>query len=508
MKVCPGEERRIHLSQLLPQIEFPVGEDIFTGRCTCDSRRVRPGDLFVAMVGEKDDGNRHVRQAISRGCSAILTDQPIDMGTIENWEVPVAIVPDAREAFARICQKWAGDPSESLSVIGITGTNGKTTTSCLIAGILAQCGHRLGMLGTLGYTDGRKLSDARWTTPPANVSADWLARMVKNECEYAVMEVSSHSLAQQRVAGIRFEAACLTNITGDHIDFHGTFDAYLAAKVKLFHMLPAEAVAIVNVDDPVAADVASRIDRPMLTVGIDSPADITAQIIEQTSSEQTFLLIAGNEAAAVHSRMIGRHHISNCLVAAALGLTRGFSLTDIASGLESVDYVPGRLESVVCGQPFRVYVDYAHTPDALTRSLSTLRSVTPGRLICVFGAGGDRDRSKRPLLAQAARAGADLAIVTTDNPRNEDPQAIIDEVLDGWDGPRSQIINIVDRREAIQWALSEAGEDDSVLIAGKGHETSQIAGRKRIPFSDVEVAREWLHEIAPAMDWGTDDFIF
>lgn len=491
MQICPDLGHLVSLRRLLPQTEFFGADDVRVSGCTCDSRRVEPGDLFVAVVGSRHDGHDFAAQAAARGAAAVMARRPLPQ-----LDLPCCAVADPRQAYGRVCQALAGDPSRQLKVIGVTGTNGKTTTSCLIAGVLTAADYRVGLLGTLGYLDGRAIEDATLTTPPADRLASWLSRMVRNDCSHAVMEVSSHALDQGRVAGISFDAACVTNVTRDHLDYHGSLRQYRRAKSKLFDHLSAEGFVVVNVDDPTAAGYLRRIDGPALTVGIHRPAEITATILEQHPGEQTFLLSAGSETAAVRTEMIGTHHVHNCLVATAVGLTYGIDLPTVVRGLESAGHVPGRLERIECGQPFAVFVDYAHTPDALTRTLRTLREVTRGRLICVFGAGGDRDRQKRPLMARVVEDQADLAVVTSDNPRNEDPRAIIDEVLGGFGRPHDVEV-VEDRAEAICRALTAARPGDCVLIAGKGHETWQIIAERRIPLNDAATAREWLYEVRP-----------
>jgi UDP-N-acetylmuramoyl-L-alanyl-D-glutamate--2,6-diaminopimelate ligase len=476
---------------MLPEGEYLGGEDIALTACMCDSRRVRPGHLFAALPGERVDGHDFIVEAVARGASGVLLSHPLaDLG------VPQCVVANPRAAYGRVCQALAGNPSHRLKLIGVTGTNGKTTTTCLIAGILTAAKHDVGLLGTLGYSDGCTIGPATHTTPPAEELASWLTRMVANDCSHAVMEVSSHALAQSRVAGVRFDAVCVTNVSRDHLDYHASIHDYRAAKSKLFDHLAPEGFAVVNADDPVCAGYLARLDGPTLTIGIRRDAEIMATPVEQFSSEQTFLLTAGSETVPVRTRMIGTHHIYNCLTAAAVGLTYGIDLPTVARGLESIDYVPGRLERIECGQPFSVFVDFAHTPDALTGTLRALRQVTAGRLICVFGAGGDRDRQKRPLMGAAVEAGADRAIVTSDNPRSEDPQDIIDEILEGFQRS-SAAETVTDRVAAIHAALAAARPGDCVLIAGKGHERLQILHDETIPLDDREVAREWLYRVQP-----------
>jgi UDP-N-acetylmuramoyl-L-alanyl-D-glutamate--2,6-diaminopimelate ligase len=452
---------------------------------------VRPGDLFIALKGVVHDGHDFASEAIARGCAAILAQRPIP-----ETGAPVCYVADTREAYARLCQAIAGHPSRQMKVIGVTGTNGKTTTTYLTAAVLAAGGHHAGILGTLGCFDGSEFLESTMTTPPPAELAARLARMVRNGCSHAVMEVSSHALDQSRVAGISFDAACVTNVRRDHLDYHGSIQDYRLAKSKLLRHLDPEGFVVLNADDPTSVGYLSRIDGPVLTVGMRSAAEITATLVERFVSEQTFLLTAGSETMPVRTQMIGTHHVYNCLTAAAVGLAYGIDLAAVVRGLEAVEHLPGRLERIECGQPFGVFVDFAHTPDALAGSLQTLREVTQGRLICVFGAGGDRDRQKRPLMARAVEAEADVVVITNDNPRTEEPEAILYDIFAGFEHP-GEVEMIADRAQAIVYALAEARPGDCVLIAGKGHETYQIIGQERIPFDDREVARQWLYQHQP-----------
>lgn len=492
MQVCPELGQFVGMRGLLPEAELFGTDDIQFSGCACDSRKVQPGDLFVALFGIRHNGRDFIDEAITRGCSAVMLEKEVGI-LFSGCPVPVCVVPNVRESYARLCQALAGNPSRQLKMIGVTGTNGKTTTTCLIAGIFRAAGHRIGVLGTLGYLDGRIVEPAAHTTPPPDVLASLLARMVRNECSHAVMEVSSHALDQSRTAGVWFDAACVTNVTQDHLDYHGTMREYAQAKGRLFDHLDEDGLAVLNADDPGSAGYLQRLNCPALTVGIREPAEITAVPVEQFPSEQTFLLSAGNETVPVRTRMIGTHHIYNCLTAAAVGLAHNIDLTTIVRGLEYAGQVPGRLERIECGQPFSVFVDYAHTPDALTTVLKTVRAVTAGRVICVFGAGGERDREKRPLMGRAVEQTADVAILTNDNPRNEDPQSIFHDVLKGFIAPKTADV-IPDRAAAIHQALASAQASDCVLIAGKGHEDYQIIGDERFDLDDREVAKEWLFE--------------
>lgn len=488
MNVQLDRARGVSLRRLFPDAQFYGDSDFVVTSCTSDSRRLQPGELFVALVGCETDGHEFAFSAVQAGASAVLAERLLPVRG-----APVCVVEDTRIAYARLCQALAGNPSEQIKVIGVTGTNGKTTTTCLIASILQAAGYQPGVMGTLGYCDSREISAAELTTPGAEVLAPWLARMAAEGCTHAVMEVSSHALSQSRVAGIAFDSVCFTNIRRDHLDYHTTLQNYRAAKARLLDHLAPHGFAVINSDDPGSAEILKLVTGPALSVGIDQPAEITATIVERFASEQTFLLSAGNETAVVRTRMIGDHNVENCLVATAIGLGYGISLATIVRGLEAAGQVPGRLERIECGQDFGVFVDYAHTPDALAVSLQALRQVYAGRLICVFGAGGNRDRKKRPLMAAAVERAADMAIVTTDNPRREDPSDICDQIVSGFSGSADMRV-ILDRGEAIAWALAEARPGDVVLIAGKGHETHQVFGKRKVPLDDREVARGWLYD--------------
>jgi UDP-N-acetylmuramoyl-L-alanyl-D-glutamate--2,6-diaminopimelate ligase len=482
-----AELPRLSLAQVLPRAEFFDCRDLQVSTVQADSRKVQPGDVFVALVGTNRDGHDFAADAIQRGAVAVVGEQLLP------GDFPQCIVPDSRIAYGKLCQTLAGNPSQSMKVIGVTGTNGKTTTTCLIASILKAAGFQPGLLGTLGYSDGESIGEGTLTTPSAPELATWLARMVSTGCTHAVMEVSSHALAQHRVAGITFDAACATNVRRDHLDYHGSLSAYRAAKRRLFKHLAPEGLAVVNADDAICRSYLATHNGPALTISLDGEAELTATLLERSASEQTFLLHAGHDSVAVRTRMIGDHHISNCLVAAAVGLAYQIGLDDIVRGLESVEHVPGRLERIECGQSFAAFVDYAHTPDALVCTLSTLREVTAGKIICVFGAGGDRDRQKRPLMGCAVEKHADCVIVTTDNPRTEDPEVIAREILAGCDAPENVEL-VCDRASAIRRALSMAEPGDSVVICGKGHEGYQLVGQKKHPFDDRETVREWLYD--------------
>jgi UDP-N-acetylmuramoyl-L-alanyl-D-glutamate--2,6-diaminopimelate ligase len=478
----------VRLRQVLPEAELFGADEVIVQSCAADSRACRDGDLFAALVGSDVDGHDYIAEAVSHGASAILAERYIPAAG-----VPVCVVPDSRKAFGHVCQALAGNPSRRMKVIGVTGTNGKTSTCWLIASVLQAGGLQAGLTGTIVNSDCQSVQSSDMTTPPAPVLADWMARMVANGCSHGVVEVSSHALAQARTAGIEFDAVCITNVKRDHLDFHNSLQNYRDAKARLLKQVSPSGFAVLNADDQVCCRFLSQVEGAALTIGLGETAEINATIVERHASEQTFLLHAGHETVPVRTQMIGEGHVYNCLTAAAVGLLYGLKLTDIVRGLERLERIPGRMERLECGQPYGVFVDYAHTPDALDSVLRSLRAVTVGRLICVFGAGGERDREKRPMMARAVENHADLAVVTDDNPRREDPAKIRREIMRGFETPDAVVMKS-DRAEAIQWALAQAEAGDCVLIAGKGHEDYQTIGKVRHWFDDREITRRWLHD--------------
>jgi UDP-N-acetylmuramoyl-L-alanyl-D-glutamate--2,6-diaminopimelate ligase len=480
----------VSLRRLLPQARF-IG---CTNLCVTDaverSSDVQEGTLFAVIRGTRVDARQFISEAIARGASGLLVDTPVADST-----VPQCVVFDVRSAFSRICEALSNDPSRRLGVAGVTGTNGKTTTAWLIRSLLEKSGVRCGLLGTVEYSDGAKTGASTLTTPDSRSLAQWLGRMVLAGSTHGAMELSSHALDQGRAAGIELSAAIVTNVTQDHFDYHQTFDAYLKAKSRILDLVRPGGIVALNSDDPGAGLLRERVCPSMACVsfGLNSFSDVSAQIRDESLSGTRFRLAIHGRTVDCATRLIGRHNISNILAATAAASHFGLSPEEIAWGIESFRCVPGRLEQVDCGQPFDVFVDYAHTDDALRRCLTSLKSLTPGRLICVFGAGGDRDRTKRPKLGKAAML-ADVAIVTSDNPRSENPMAIIEEILAGMHEATTVSSVDVDRRSAIFRALNLAGPGDCVLIAGKGHENEQIIGHERLPFDDRKVVREFLRE--------------
>ena len=450
-----------------------------------DSRRVMPGDLFIARPGQTADGAAFAKDAVARGAVAIAAQQPL-----EDVGVPVVIVDDAARAASLLANAIAGDPSRGMRVLAVTGTNGKTTTAYLVRHILNHVGQTCGMIGTVEIDDGKSRSEATLTTPGAVETAGLLAKMKANGCRACAIEASSHALDQSRLAGVHIAAAAFTNLTLDHLDYHKTMDAYAAAKARLFTQLPPDGVAVVNADDPAHERMIETCQARVITFAARGEADYRAVDVAATAAGTSFILKAPDGQAEFHLKLIGRHNIENALAAIALCCeSAGVSVHQAAAALATADGAPGRLQAVRGGQPFAVIVDYAHTDDALANVLTALRPLTRGRLRVVFGCGGDRDKTKRPRMAAVAQRHADLVYVTSDNPRTEAPQAIINDITAGFAGaPAHGIVVQPDRRRAIQQAIANAQPGDVVLIAGKGHENYQIVSTTKQHFDDVEEA--------------------
>ncbi len=464
---------------------------------TADSRRVEPGDCFVAVPGFKQDARRFVPDAVARGAGLVVTEgEPL-----ADLAVAQVLVPSARLALARLADAYHGHPSAALTLVGVTGTNGKTTTSYLVDALLRARGLTTGIIGTIQYVLGGEARPANQTTPEALEIQGMLAEMRGRRIGGVAMEVSSHALALSRVDGLDFDVAIFTNLTQDHLDFHGTFDEYRRAKRRLFELLAVSPkpgrTAVVNADDPAGAGMVAGLDLPVLPFGLGTGALVRA--VEHTSNLDGIRMTVDTPRGrlALRSTLIGEHNVSNLLGAVAAGLALDLTPDAIAEALAGVGTVPGRFEQVPAGQPFLVVVDYAHTPDALERVLATARKITRGRLGVVFGCGGDRDRGKRPIMGEIAARLADRAWVTSDNPRSERPEAIIEEIVAGVvrvAGARERCATEPDRRLAIRAALDWAAADDAVVIAGKGHETYQIVGARVLDFDDRAVAREILRD--------------
>ncbi len=451
-----------------------------------DSREVRPGTLFMALPGDRLDGADFAGSAAKAGAAALMTERSEKL-----TELPQIVVPDARAAMAVAARALLGDPAAGLKLIAITGTNGKTTTAYLLRHVLGQAGMKCGMTGTVEHDLGAGTRAARMTTPESLDLYRFYAAMRAAGCSAAVSEVSSHALVKQRVAGVRFAAAVFTNLTRDHLDFHGDMQSYFRAKARLFEGLAEDAVAVLNADDEYAPRLAEMTPARTLTYGLVASAEVRGRVMNLSTVGTVFRLSRGDFDAEVHMNLLGAHNVHNALAAAAAAVTLGLDMPRIVEGLATFEGVPGRLESVDCGQDFRVLVDYAHTDDALRSVLKSIRDLYPRRVITVFGCGGDRDRGKRPRMGRAVEELSDVAVITSDNPRGEEPGAIIAEILGGLAEPDRAVVE-PDRAAAIERAVRLAAPGDVVLIAGKGHETYQILGAERIDFDDRQVARSAL----------------
>jgi len=466
----------------------PPSADPEIRRVVHDSRRVSPGDLFVAIRGEKVDGLAHVPEAVARGAAAIVAEVE-SPGPVS---VPWVRVDGARRALGSMAARLFGNPAERLVLAGVTGTNGKTTTALLLQSLLERRFGGAGFLGTIGYRVGRRELPADRTTPDAALLQELLAEMVREGIPAASMEVSSHALALDRVEGCRFDLAVFTNLTRDHLDFHRDMQSYGAAKRRLFDLRKPGAAAVVNVADPFGRRLAAEIGGRVVTyASSETPADLIAESVHCDLSGVSFEAVSRAGRFRVASRLLGRFNVDNLLAAAAGGIALGMGADAISAGLLAVESVPGRLERVDAGQPYTILVDYAHTEDALRRLLSAVRELTDLKIILVFGCGGDRDRGKREPMGRIAGAASDIPIATSDNPRSEDPEAILSEVERGLAASgATKYLRIADRREAIRAAIDLANPGTVVVIAGKGHETTQVIGDREEPFDDRAVAAE------------------
>ncbi len=455
-------------------------------RICADSRVVGAGDVFVAVCGPERDGHDFVGQAVARGARYVVCEREVECGKAGR-----VIVADSTLAAAELSQAAAGWPARQLVNLAVTGTNGKTTTAFLVKTVIEAAGGKCGLVGTIVCDTGARRFEAKQTTPGCVEMAALQAEMVRSGAGYMVIEASSHAMHQGRLRGMEFTAAAFTNLSGEHLDYHKTKGDYLAAKAILFRGLSGRATAVLNAESREARQIAKETTAKVLWYGIERDADLAADIESMDTRGTRFMLSYEGKKAKVATNLLGRYNISNMLAAGGLCLAAGFGLEQVAAGLGNLECVPGRLERVEAGQDFAVLVDYAHTDDALKNVLGTLKPLCDGRLIVVFGCGGDRDRTKRPRMAQVAEQFGDKVFVTSDNPRTEDAAAIIDEVMTGFARPR-QVVVEADRRNAIQMAIEEARKADVLLIAGKGHENYQIIGKERIHFSDKETALEFL----------------
>ncbi|MCH9627774.1 MAG: UDP-N-acetylmuramoyl-L-alanyl-D-glutamate--2,6-diaminopimelate ligase [Chlamydiales bacterium] len=482
----------MNLKQLIADLPIEVykgAKDIeITGLCS-HSKLVAPGNLFIAKKGMTDDGAKYLEEALASGASALLTDMPNPF--LKN--VTQLITPDVRALEGELAARFFGSPSRSLFMVGLTGTNGKTTTAYLIKHLFDYFNVPCGLIGTIEYVIGRHHFAAELTTPEVITNQKLLREMVKQKCEAAVMEVSSIGLDQKRVAGIHYDVALFTNLSQEHLDYHKTMEMYAEAKAKLFHNLDAQATALFNADSPWSDYMRKGCSAQQVTYGFADRADLRVHALELLPNQTRFSLTYQGETLSFSWSLIGRFNVYNCLAAIGAALAKHIPFKSLPEAIARFSSVPGRLERVENQAGLHIFVDYAHTPDALEKALHSLREVTKGKIYTIFGCGGNRDRTKRALMAEVAEKGSDFSIVTSDNPRSEDPLAICEEIVCGFTG--KQFLIEVDRRMAIERAIEKASTDDLILIAGKGHENYQIFAHQTLPFDDCQVAREIANRV-------------
>jgi UDP-N-acetylmuramoyl-L-alanyl-D-glutamate--2,6-diaminopimelate ligase len=492
----------MQLRNLLSAISISQSLEAFpdvpvTGVCE-DSRLVQPGNVFVARVGTSANGLAFVADAAARGALMVIVQRQAGDAATPAVGIPIMEVDDAGAAVSILANAFHGDPSRSVRTMAVTGTNGKTTTAYLVRDLVGELRQNCGMIGTVEIDDGRSRREADMTTPAAITVAELLAGMRDNGCGACAMEASSHALDQGRVAGVRFAAAAFTNLTGDHLNYHRTMDRYAAAKARIFTELSPDAAAVVNSEDQAWPRMVRNCRARIMRFGFGPEAEYWAEDVAADADGSRFILHTPQGSAPVTTPLIGKHNIANALAAAALvQQTLGISPERIAAGLSRSHGAPGRLQAVSAGQPFTVLVDYAHTDDALENVLQAVRRITRGKLRVMFGCGGDRDRTKRPRMAHVAQRLADVVYVTSDNPRREEPGAIIDDILRGL-SPAARINVAVepDRRKAIRKIVADSEPGDVVVLAGKGHENYQIVGVEKRHFDDVEEATAAIHRYA------------
>ena len=482
-----------------------VSTDKSLNICT-DSRAVKSGDIFVAIKGTLSDGHDFIEQAVSNGAKYIVYGNTFvgpliinsdSVGQAPPYKIPVE---DTIMAAAILAQAAKGNPASKLINLAVTGTNGKTTVTYLVRSCIGQVGEKCGLIGTVIYDDCSGNSTAApLTTPDSLTIAEKQAEMIKNGAKYMITEASSHALSQNRLASINFKAAAFTNLTGDHLDYHKTKQNYLDSKTKLFTSLAIDSFAVLNRESPESEYIAKNTKAKIIWYAIEEKADLVAKIESMDVSGTVYRLNYEGHSAIVKTPLIGMYNISNHLAAAGLCLGAGLDLQTIAAGLSELKLIPGRLEKVNWDGNFAVLIDYAHTDDALKNVLSILKPLCKGKLRVVFGCGGDRDKTKRPRMAQVAEQFADYIIVTSDNPRTEEPLVIIDDILKGFASNEaretSKRLVIPDRKQAIEKTMQVAAKDDIILIAGKGHEDYQIIGKTKYHFSDKEIAQNFLKQI-------------
>lgn len=461
-------------------------EDAEISSITYDSRKVESGSLFCCLVGLVSDGHTFAGQAVDKGAAALIVEHRLP------YNIPQLVVEDSRKAMALAAACFYGHPEKEMLMLGVTGTNGKTSTTYMVKSIAEQAGKKVGLIGTIQNMIGDEVIETGRTTPESADLFALLRQMADEKVDLVIMEVSSHALVQDRVYGIQYQVALFTNLTQDHLDYHKTFDNYLSAKKLLFSQCD---VAVINHDDPHAEKIMEGLECPIYTTGIHTPASYNASEIDIQTSGVRFLLRTPKGESLIRLHISGLFSIYNAMGAAAMMQQAGFSLEQIVSGLEALKGVAGRLQAVnTNGKPFSVYVDYAHTPDALENVLTTVRAFAKARVLSLFGCGGDRDRAKRPLMGEIGGRHSDYVIITSDNPRSEEPESIVKAIEEGVKKSGAPYTVIVNRREAIAYALSILEENDILVIAGKGHENYQEINGVKHHFDDKEIVEELLRQ--------------
>jgi UDP-N-acetylmuramoyl-L-alanyl-D-glutamate--2,6-diaminopimelate ligase len=485
------------LKNVLQEIEYSTWDNlrqIEIQGLSCDSKNIHNDYIFVAVKGNKLDGHQFIDEAISRGAKVIISQHDFSLPKGVNK----ILVKDTRLTLPKLASNFFGHPAQKLKIIGVTGTNGKTTITYLINDILIRAGFKTGLIGTVQYRLNDRVIPSTNTTPGPIELQSFLKEMLSHGLEYAVIEVSSHSLDQHRIDEIYFDAAIFTNLTLDHLDYHGNFENYFLAKAKLFEKLKPAGKAIINIDDKYGVRFKKIVkNNPFFSYGLSEKADIYAQDIKLSLEGSEISLVTLYGSFELKTKLIGLHNVYNILAATGAAMAQGVNLDIIQEALSQSEGAPGRLQPIKEGQPFKVFVDYAHSDDALKNVLTALNKIKKRNILLLFGCGGERDRSKRPLMAKVASELADWVIITSDNPRGEDPEAIIEEIERGLPDNFENYFKIVDREKAIEKIITMAKKDDIILIAGKGHENYQIFKDRVIPFNDREAARKYIKQLYP-----------
>ncbi len=481
----------MNLKDVLQGIEYASADKIDNLEIqglSCDSKNIRPDFIFIAVKGHKLNGHQFIVEAVSRGAKAVISQDDF----FPPAQIIKILVKDVRIILPRLAANFFNHPAKKLKVIGITGTNGKTTIAYLLDDILNKAGFKVGLIGTIQYRLNHRIIPATNTTPGPIEMQGFLREMADNNLSHVVMEVSSHALDQHRVDEIDFETAVFTNLTLDHLDYHKNFENYFSAKAKLFEKLKPAGKAVINIDDPYGLKLKNKIKKNILSYALKQKADIWARNIKLSLEGSEFSLITPVGSFKLKTKLIGLHNVYNILAVVGAAVSLNISLDTMRESLSLSQGAPGRLEPVEEGQLFKVFIDYAHTDDALRNVLTILKEVKKGKIFLLFGCGGDRDKTKRPLMARAASGLADWVVITSDNPRREEPQQIINEIERGIPKGFKNYSKILDREEAIEKIISMAQKDDIILIAGKGHENYQIFKDTITPFNDKEMARKYL----------------